>query len=203
MSEKISLVADPSAAPLNPAFPDRLGPFYDADEATREAVRAQMKWIPVPAMPDTQHFGVTSTADFIVVCRFDGVLHFLGSRRKERPWKNEYFLKGGRIEAGETSKAALIRVVKREIGLDLDGLGYEYLGEFPTLNPESQCAPNRPWWSLWHLYVVELESVPEKFEGDGSVGEHKWFSRIPRNFPKPFADALRLAEFEYEDGERG
>ena len=203
MSEKISLVVDASAMPMNPEFSDRLGPFYDADAAIREVIRQQMKCIPTPAMPDTQHYGVTSTADFIVVCRINGVLHFLGSRRKERPWKNEYFLKGGRIEAGETSVTALARVVKREVGLDLDDLGHEYFGEFPTLNPESQCEPNRPWWSLWHLYVVELESVPEKFEGDGSVGDHKWFSRIPRNFPKPFADALRLAGFEFEAEEKG
>ncbi len=173
-------------------------PIYNPTPEQLKALMEERKFVPKEIYPLVQYWSNAPTSDYIPVrtSPTTGRREFLTARRIEPPWKDEFFLLGGRIPGGHTSRSNLDLVVKRELGVALKPDGATFLGEFPCWNPQSQRGTNHGWWSIHHAYIVELDGT--EFTGDGLVDRFQWFENIQEDFPEEFSRALRAAGFSTE-----
>lgn len=170
----------------------------DSYHLTPEAIAQIAKgraFIPDDAYPQVQKWAYTPTADFVVTRLVEPQKkEFLLVRRKERPWKDQFFIPGGRIRPGETSRPACVRNMKRELGLEPAQSELKWVDEFAVYNPESQADDGGGWFSQWHLYEYACPAGTV-ITLDDKGSEFKWFDAIEPDFPDPVVEALQVMGF--------
>lgn len=178
-------------------------PNYHATPAELAAFAKERTRIPDEVYPTVQYWSQTATSDCVPV-RFNPETRkreFLVSRRTQRPWKDQYFMIGGRILPGETSQSNLVKILeKRELGIRVSPESLLFVGEFSCWNPESQTESNQGWWSLQRVYTFEIKDAGLKFtSGDGLTGDFRWFHEIPADFPFEFKRILTAPGLAFEE----
>jgi 8-oxo-dGTP diphosphatase len=72
---------------------------------------------------------VKATVGAIITRQEDGIEKLLLTRRAIDPFRDHFCLPGGHIDRFETAKAAIIREVKEEVGLDFVPQFFKYFDE--------------------------------------------------------------------------
>jgi hypothetical protein len=170
-------------------------PNYRCTPGELEALGEKRKFIPKSLFSIMQYWSSNVSSDCVPV-RYNpetGKREFLASRRKQRPWMDQYFMIGGRIAPNQTSKSNLVLILGgRELKVEITEGSLNEIGEFRCWNPEAQGELNYGWWSLQNVYSFELmHSSAAVFEaGDGLTTDFKWFSEIPADFCPEFRRIL-------------
>jgi 8-oxo-dGTP diphosphatase len=99
-----------------------------------------------------------------IITRSDDATRILLTRRRVPPFKGWWCLPGGHIDHFEAARAAVIREVKEETGLDFDARFYRY---FDEIIPQREI----------HAVVLAFEGVGtgELVPSEGEVSEIAWF----------------------------
>ncbi len=100
----------------------------------------------------------------------DGEGHLLLTKRTRSPFENHWHLPGGFLLKGERLAECCVRIVKEELGADLDNLEGEFVGFFET--PEGD-----PRGHLLH-YVVKYK-VGDIARKINTGPEVKFFDCLP------------------------
>ncbi len=145
-----------------------------------EVFKEVLKWLPI------------MTSDFIVtrLNSSSGKREFLLGYRAEAPFKDAWFVTGGRLNWGETTMEACKRHLKRELGLE--GVTPRFVGQVSVMNPESATRPL--WHSIWNLHEVFVapDAVIKPNAENAKVG---WFTKIEPSWPDPVREALQMIGF--------
>lgn len=150
-----------------------------------------LSWIPV------------STVDFVPTRANpdSGTEEFCLGFRTQQPFKDTWFVTGGRKNFGETTFQALRRQVLRELGIDVcsEGVRYTFRAVLDVMNPASEpdgtegCV--RPlWYSEWKLHELRLSAGVEPVAQAENL-TLRWFTHIHPDFPEPVRQALALLGF--------
>lgn len=161
-----------------------------------EKVEASRK-IPNPLFHDVLGAVPISTVDFVPTrFRGPGLREFLLGLRTEEPFKDTWFVTGGRTGWGERKENALYYQAKRELNIDLENPDIVFL-DWNTMDVENPASGDglRPhWFSKWQLYEIhvpeDLVIVPR-----AENKAVKWFTHILPEFPQPVQDALLRMNF--------
>ncbi|MES2985591.1 MAG: NUDIX domain-containing protein [Patescibacteria group bacterium] len=156
--------------------------MFDRKRIPDDVFREVLKWVPI------------STSDFILTRKNEGgKKEFLLGYRTEAPFKDTWFVPGGRLNWGETPDEACYRHLQRELGIQYPAI--EFQGHFSVINPESD---DRPLWhSIWHLYEVPVpfDTIVTPNKENAKV---EWFTHIDSSWPEPVQNALRSLGFLWE-----
>lgn len=134
---------------------------------------------------------IISTVDFVLK---RGNQFFL-IRRNEGAFAGEWFVAGGRQNRGESEYVALLRIAKRELGVDVtDIVSATFTHCQDVYNPagENNEGPIPAWHSKWHFYVIEVRAgFKPNLDETSSIGQ--WFTTQPP-IPNPVYLALLTAK---------
>ena len=162
-----------------------------SDEATQLA--KQRRFIPEDIYPTVQRWSNFPTADFVCIREVSGVREFMLVRRVEPPFKDEFFVPGGRIPQGVHPKDACLIGLKREFKISPSRV--VFTEHYPCFNPETQ-RDSDPYFTLMHLFAVYLTPDEEKgIQLDDTGSEKKWFQCIPADISWQMNEILALYGF--------
>jgi colanic acid biosynthesis protein WcaH len=133
-----------------------------------------------------------STVDLVVTRWNDSHSEFLLAKRAIEPYKEQWFVPGGRMEYGETFRQAVKRQTRRELGFVPEE--FELAGCFPWLNPLGEEGVRKH--TIMHIFVVYLPDGA-RIRPNAENESVRWFRRIAHRWPKAVRDALQLARFDY------
>lgn len=123
--------------------------------------------------------------DVVLACRGK----FLLVKRKNKPAKGKWWLVGGRVFKNEKLHAAVARKVKEETGITNISIK-KFLTARETLFRTSVLGPSTH--SVNSVFLAEAVS-PKGVRLDNQSLDHRWFSRVNKNWPPYVKDMLRLA----------
>jgi colanic acid biosynthesis protein WcaH len=133
-----------------------------------------------------------ATVDFILIRTIAGRKEFMLGKRTEEPYKNSWFVPGGRIFKGETLIESVRRNCQRELGIKPAAKDIFFIGCIDAFNPPKM---GIPWHSIWHFYKINAKASP-KPKLNRENAEVRWFLKIDQRWPLPVRRALALAGFE-------
>lgn len=109
---------------------------------------------------------------------------YLLIKRKQQPFKNIYWIIGGRINIGETIKEAVNRKMREEISIDISENKIEYMGFYEDFFEEYNIDGNdgedmHAYHTISLIFSVTLASEIEiKLDKDHS--NWKWSKELPK-----------------------
>ena len=107
------------------------------------------------------------------------------TRRNVEPFRGQWCLPGGHIDANETVKTAVIREVKEETGLDFTPKFITYLDEI---------APEHNWHAV--VMVFDGKGTGKIITQESEVTDVRWFSlQEARSLPLAFTHNEILDEY--------
>ena len=117
----------------------------------------------------------------LVVLTDDGVVL---ARRQNQPAKGEWFVPGGRVHKGERLEAAVHRVAREELGIEVEIV--ESLGVYEHLYSESDVTDSGGKHYLANGFVVRTTDEPRI--GDSQHGAVRRFEDLPKG-AHPYVEA--------------
>ncbi|MFA6272276.1 MAG: NUDIX hydrolase [Patescibacteria group bacterium] len=87
-------------------------------------------------------------------------------RPKTQHQNNEWGLVGGKIDSGESSKQALIRKIREEIGFDASNENLEFLGNFMLQYPDGD-------WDFFTYRIKLKQPITLQLDPIGCL-DYKW-----------------------------
>ncbi|UKD50874.1 NUDIX domain-containing protein (plasmid) [Amycolatopsis sp. FU40] len=115
-------------------------------------------------MPDNENTGkLVRTADVVAFAEMDGTRHVLLVTRGQSPFKGRLALPGGRVERGESSRAAAARELAEETGIVVPADALQFLGTWdtPGRDPRGNYSSD--------AYTVELTDMPRPKPGSDAA----------------------------------
>jgi hypothetical protein len=126
---------------------------------------------------------------FIPVCTKGTQVEFALTQRHDPPYRNTLFLPGGMIPLGRTTKGVLWEFVLAEFGRTPWTSDCRLVGVLDVATPSVE-ESGAPWHCIWNVFVVHVDCAPQRF---------RWYAYIKRHWPEPVREALRMANFRYDD----
>ncbi len=129
-----------------------------------------------------------STVDLVVVRGYGKNREFLLGKRRNKPYKEKWFIPGGRILWGESLTEAVQRHLKGELGLH--SVHFSFVSHYSFENPPGEQGVR--YFALLHIYRVEIGKGVEP-RPDKENSEFAWFKKIYPSWLEPLQQILKIA----------